>query len=511
MKRHMPRISAAFVLLIAINATMSCAHSAPESTAIESDQSHSSTPIGSNDPTPTPLDSRTRGWEPGHQYVYGLKLTSAVRFGTDRASFDFDLEGKLHIVPQQVATETVNLYMLITDPKITSRVTDMQPDLDKVAEQIASSGCFFALSGGRLTDISIPKGAPTMVVSVFREIASNLQVSRAQGDPKRYSAEEYDTTGRYVAQYEHSATGNVWQRRKLKYVSVLGTRTNALNIPLEIRPKIVAAESDIALSPTGRPVNISSRSELLVEGAQVPVRSTNVLLLEAESEEAAHQPDWGALMAKMDHLSASDAYGDPGTTGALDDARIHQHTFDEIMARLEPTRSKTSSANAASEERLGQEDSETFIALAAIFRRDPKTVAKALRKIRAQSPASSTLIDALGSSSSPAAQDALIELLASKTMDSKVRIRIMTALARTSNPGERAIAVLKSLLVDKPFSAQALFTLGTYSRRFRDQGKTEQAALLGDLLIERLHAAQNPSSVLTVLRAITAFATEPSS
>jgi HEAT repeat protein len=57
-------------------------------------------------------------------------------------------------------------------------------------------------------------------------------------------------------------------------------------------------------------------------------------------------------------------------------------------------------------------------------------------------------------------------------------------------------------LSHEPYNAQALFGLGTYSRRLRDSGDSKAAAELGDYLVNQLGAVPGPSALTTVLRAI---------
>jgi HEAT repeat protein len=69
-------------------------------------------------------------------------------------------------------------------------------------------------------------------------------------------------------------------------------------------------------------------------------------------------------------------------------------------------------------------------------------------------------------------------------------------------PGKDAVAVMKSVLEKEPYNPRALYALGTYSRRFRDEGNSEMAVGLGEYLVEKLREATGPSGRLTALRAI---------
>jgi hypothetical protein len=213
----------------------------------------------------------------------------------------------------------------------------------------------------------------------------------------------------------------------------------------------------------------------------------------------------------MRRTDAAEPYASQATIEALDDARIQGRTFEAIVSRLEaiapkggprgPVENSTASPEQQSAaQKTMQEDSQLFIALAATLRKKPETILKAMKKIRAGSPAASVIVGALGSASTVETQQALLEL--SKSNDPKLRGQVMGALARTSKPSEASIAAMKAMLAEDPFNMQALYSLGSYARKLRDGGKAEQAQEIGELLLERLKAADVASRLIIVLRAV---------
>src|SRR5260221_3455944 len=127
-------------------------------------------PVASVQPAAPALDPRTIGWEAGQWYGYDLALTTALSFGDGPKVFDFDLNGLVQISPSTVTPEVVTLYIALADPKIVSRVPQSQAGLDKVASEIRSSGCFFTLSGGRVTEMRAPRGFSAIAGNMYREI-----------------------------------------------------------------------------------------------------------------------------------------------------------------------------------------------------------------------------------------------------------------------------------------------------------------------------------------------------
>jgi hypothetical protein len=464
------------------------------------------------------LDGRTRGWELGKRYVYRVQSTTVVGIGNGAAhAFDFDMDATIELTPITVSAETAKLYERVVAATAVSRAGN-QEDFDRMTSEITERGCVFTLSGGRLSEIYIPRRMTAMAANAYREIASGLQVSRPAEAVDRYGAEEYDTTGKYLAHYEAVDGGEIWRKRKERYLSILGESPRPGTPEPKIVPEVQVSSGRVRLALDGRPVRVESHDELAINGAQAPVRTVTTLSL--ESRETGDAPpttvDYGRLMASMDRVGADKSYGVPVPAEALDDARIHGLTFDSVLSRFEDLAphekdavhgpingAPLDAAERAKGEAQTEERSRLFVALGAIFRKHPETVAQALNRIRAKSPASTVLIDALGSASSTESQAALAELLGSRSLDSAVRSQVLLALSRTPRPGDGSIDALKATLSGDPFNAQALYGLGTYSRRLRDSGQTERANEIGEFLLDRFKLIKGPSQLMALLGAIT--------
>ena len=61
---------------------------------------------------------------------------------------------------------------------------------------------------------------------------------------------------------------------------------------------------------------------------------------------------------------------------------------------------------------------------------------------------------------------------------------------------------MKGLLAKNPFNQTGLYGLGSYARRFAEQGDNARAAELGEFLIRQMGMAKGATSKITVLRAI---------
>jgi hypothetical protein len=357
--------------------------------------------------------------------------------------------------------------------------------------------------------------SPT-AANTYRAVAAALQFASAEGDVVRYTAEEYDTTGLYVAEYQRDGDASHWHKRKQRYLNLLAAKTAPTRTPAQIVPQVVASEGTVRLSADGRPELVRLDDDVTINGAQTPIHSKNFVSLESDPPESASPADWQALADKTDLLAPDEPYGEAASIAALDEARINGTSFTKVVSRLEQIamdRTRRPSGGALNgqplepeeqslRERSVQEDLRLFEALAALFRQKPETVTLAEKKIRAKSPAWGVLVDALASASTKESLRLLIDLAQSKNGDPEVRSRAASALARSSNPRDEAIEALKAMLVNDPFSAKALFGLGTYSRRLRDNGQKETAKELGEFLAQRLKLANGSVAWVTVLRAI---------
>jgi hypothetical protein len=458
----------------------------------------------------TALDPHTPGWELGHRYVYQLGFTTQVSFGA--GAFDFDLGGQLELVPIKQTPDKTTLHASISDAKITSRIPGGQAELDRSAAEIRAGGAFFTLAGGRLSEFAVPVKQSALASSTYRQVAAALQFARALNGSQRYTAQEYDTTGQYLAQYEFLPATGTWQKSKQRYLGILGVEAMPKQANVQLLPQVVASQGEVKLAASGRPETILLLDRASVK-AQAAILSSVRVDLKSTLDEVSRkpQPNLLALFTTYKRIGAGEPIGAPVASDSLDDARISGLDFDTILASLERTAQEQVAAgsnDAAPPEDQAEQDSKTkqssrlFLALGALFRKQPATIAQAIAKIQAGSPAAPVLLDALSSAANSDAQDALVTLARAQGIDPKLRSRAVAGLARTPKPTREASAALKAILVDEPFNRGALYGLGTQSRHLRDAGDTRRAAELGDVLLAQLKRAKDAASLATVLRGI---------
>jgi hypothetical protein len=466
------------------------------------------------------LDRRVRGWELRKLSEYSLKVSTTVAFGSGGDDFDFDVSGGLEVVPVELSSERALLYLSLPDARVVSRIAVSQAELDRLAAELRSSGALFELTGGLLGDLRVPEGMSQMTASTYRQIATALQFAHASDDSKRYTAEETDTTGKYVAEYTLDPDGNSWHKRKLRYVGLLGAESLPADAALRLVPQVLESRGTVQLAADGRPTKVDLLDRMEVNGAQAPVRSTLRIQLEASGAgRLAAPPDLAALLARTKRIASDQPIRDESAVRTLEDAKIGGLAFDTIVQRLEAqantakARQQAREAPADDDESASpdrrakaeqdlREEARLFNALTAWYVKDPRTTLKAVQRIREKSPAADTLLDALGSAATPAAHAALAKLLGRTETSRSLQGRIILSLARSPKPTKEATLALKAVLEHDPLNAGALYGLGTYSRLLRDQGALADARELGEFLIARLSLATAPMSLGTVLRAI---------
>lgn len=502
--------------IAALLAASACAERASPSSAERSAAPVPSVAASQTAPPPVVASPLTRGFSLGEQYRYTIKLSTAVRFVAEQASFDFDLLGDLELRVIRVAPEAATLYAAMHGARVVNRVPATRAELDELVAELRSKGAFFTLAGGRASELMVPPGTSAMAASTYRQVGAALQFVHAEPGTQQYTADEYDTTGLYVAEYSLGADGKLWNKRKQRYTALLGPAAQAPSAS-SVVPKIARSTGEVRLDASGRPVSVKLADELVVDHAHLPVRSRIAIELQSvPAKPPAIEPDFAALLSRARRYAASDAILEGPSEAALDDARIGTLDFPTIVRQLEillrsqkPIEVKPDGASPvptpeeeAAQQSTLQQQAQLFGALTATFRKDPHTIARATAKIRAGSPVSDALVDALGSASTPGTHRALAELLGSTAMDTEARGRIILALARVQKPTPEATLALLGVLEKEPFQAGALYGIGSHARLLRDAGQLDDAKRLGEVLLQRLADAKGAPALGTVLRAI---------
>jgi HEAT repeat protein len=473
----------------------------------DAESSSASAPMGSPGAVAAPGSAAEPGYALGQRYAYALRSTSKVAFQSQGELYDFDLTATLELVPVGAGAEGTEFRARLADGKFQSRVAGSQPAFDAMSAELGRP-FLFTLKGGHVVEATLPKDAPPLVAGVFRSVSSAFQVARPVATETSWTASEFDTTGEYSAEYRATSDPHRYEKHKQRYLSLLLEKDQP-KPAMDVVPEVVASRGEVQIGADGRALTITSEDELTLNRAQTPIRTKMTLSLRAGATGSASvtESELLALRSGGVRLRADQPMPSGVSASVIDDAKINGLPFGEIVARLEKSaRSapRTSAQKQDDPEQVAQreEHARLFLALGATFRRHPETVSRGVGKIRADSPAKYEVIDALGAADSAEANKALIALVQSTTSDIKIRTSALISLSRLEHPSAETADALQKLLDDKSVGTQALYGLGSYCRRFREQGELERSRVLGQIVVSRLTAAKTELRTVEALRAV---------
>jgi hypothetical protein len=461
-----------------------------------------------------PLEEGGAVWEFGHTYSFDLRSSVLVDFGKGQSSVSYELDGNVEIAVADQRDGRTTLQLRLGKLAMRNRLPGDGSNLDRLARELEKGSGICVLSGGRLVEFGFRKESSSSAANTFREIAAGLQLAIARG-ARSGLTEEYDTTGQFEARYVFEDDSKSYLKRKTRYLALLGRPLATNGVPVQVVPEVTKSEGRIRLSAAGGLELVLLRDELVLRGAQLPIHSSTELELRLVAVGGAQPPASLALwMSEFTVVPASEPNRAAAGVEALDRARTAGASFREIIARVEAEQLKGSGrgphkvvkANPAGAlpeapgRAEGKGDPALFDSLTASLRSQEGAVAEAVRLTASRPAVSATLIDALGAASCAKCQSALIGMLSSPDPD--MRRRALYGLARAPRPGGEAVATMKSILEKDPYNTTALFALGSYSRRFRDDGKADEARELGAYLVQRLAATSDSMRRTIVLRAI---------
>ena len=420
-------------------------------------------------------------WEKGATYHFDLHSTALVDLGHSATAIHYELGGDLTIAVVDERDGRATLHLRLIDPRIKGLSPGGIEAPERLARDLEEGEAIAILAAGKLVELGFLEGAPTPVVATFKQLAAGLQVAVARG-AKNALAEEYDTSGRYLAVYAFDHAAGTLLKTKIRYLATPGSPNGPSLIP-----SVTGSEGRIRVSHAGRLESLVLKDALAMEGAGMPIRAETTLELRLRKIEpvgTAIRP--AAPLASFTRVAASEPVGTRARVQGLDQARTGGASFRELVSRM----------RAEGDERAPH----LFNALAAALRTEAGAPAQAVRMILAGSRLASTLVDGLGAAACPACESALIELLRAPPAD--IEARALHALARFQRPGDLAITAMKARLEQQAYDPAALYALGAYARIFGDRDKPEKAAELGRFLVRRLEDATGSMQKIVALRAI---------
>jgi hypothetical protein len=458
-------------------------------------------------------DESKRAWQSDTDYSYSVNLHSRVGTrATPAPLFDLRVTGMLHVRPSKLDEGQRILELRLENAQVASLAgSEHDPQLAQYSADLAHP-VQAETKDGVVTALRIAPQSSPMAVALLRTLASALQLPAGPKGKSTFEVREYDSTGRYLARYENGRDGQT-QKTKIRYESLLSVHGNeaktgmgdvpvlpeikASKIQLKVTDEVPARVqvSEWVVTPMMASSELDSRTDLTLElRAQTPFEGG----IEASSE--------------LVRLPADKPFAAKPKLEDLDAKRIGDLTFEQVVTGLEEI------ARDYDPTKLGQQDSEAslsdeqkrmaaaaternryFTALAALYRSKPELVEQTLAKIRAKSTASQWLVNGLGASGSPVAQEALAEVIRDASLEKTLRKSAVVSLLQANQPTISSARVAESLLDDPEWTKVATYGVGTYARRMREAGELQESQRLVAVLLKRLSGAQTEAQIVDLL------------
>jgi cytochrome c556 len=387
----------------------------------------------------------------------------------------------------------------------------------------------FSLADGKLSEVRLQPGWSLFAASIARTIAAALQFSEQPTEKAGdvWTAEEFDATGTYSAEYRRTKNRADITKRKLSYKDVALGKLGFAQFNAKLTPQILSSKGVVAFANPSvdsqpndrRPRALTLQRVEYQEKLQTNLTPTSPVISEtslklafSRVEKRAPPFDWQATIASTRRMSPTERYGTPSPVSSYDSERVGSYTFETALQELEQhaRKSRTSGATQGNREPEAREEREAsigehgrvFTAMAALLRSEPKHIKSAVKHVRHGSPAKRALLDALSSAGTTEAQEALVAIMEDRKLDKPVRLAAAFSLTRTTRATPASVSALEKHVNDGLLRVHALYGLGTISRRLRDAGEAERAEAIVLALIDALRTAKTPAARVHVLRGV---------
>jgi hypothetical protein len=456
-------------------------------------------------------------WSARQSFVYAAELNSHAKLPSGNAAFALTLVTDLELSALRSEGDSVRLVARLEAPSLKlGGGTDAEAQ--KVSAELAQP-VVVSLRQGRVADAWFSPGLSGVAVSTWRTLLGALQCTEPGDARPSWSAEEYDSAGRYRARYERPG-GAVLIRQKSEYLALLDGQ-GGKPAPEALRPRIQEAKARLTIA--GGVLRSVEQKETVVtrfdEHASLSIETVlSLRLRDASARPLAAPLDERAFIAAGLHLPPDRPAPNPSesSSGAFDKLKTEGRDFAQVVALFE----KDDPANigkapwatddgepdggapSPAAESVLRERTSAFATLTAFLRSDVATVPKALAKIRAGGPAAPTLVSALAAARTPTAQAALEDVIRDSKLPGKLRAHALVGIGRIPRPERSVAATIIGVLAEPKIQNQALLSLGSLSRRLRDAGRNEEADVLRPELAMKLAGAADADARAIALRAV---------
>jgi HEAT repeat protein len=436
-------------------------------------------------------------WRTGQGRKYTLRLRTTVSMAGRAQLVAFEVRGPLALIA--VGSQAGILLRAEFSGGISTfegAIASENPNRrESVSEQLVAAlrAPYFMefAQGGELVGLRTPVQT-SFVIQVWQALAASMQFKTTGPDESEWEVEEDDTVGTYLAAYRSRGEG-AFEKRKLRYLQV---RAPGLTYSR------VFSEAAFRFASNGGIDRLGVRETLQVE-ALPPLPA-----LRSETEIELHALPGDFVDVDVENLrAAAQAFPlvRPSQVAAglspaeLDEARAGRMDLAQALALLRAERERPDRGTLTEEEKRGA--GRAYVALTALLRRHPDGLKTVEAEVRAGSPLSETLIEALRDAGSAEAQAVLRELVTLPSLDEARRMLAARALSHVEVPTPETVAALTQLQTDDTLGLQATYGLGSNIYRLQKTDPARASSLLA-ALERRLFAAATDHERATLLTAL---------
>jgi len=461
-------------------------------------------------------------WDDGTHYAFQATVDSKTEMGKGNVLIDFHMTGKMDLYARKLEGGGVRLGARLQDVRVEGTSSGGDTNLASLSRELEQPW-FVTLRNGRLEELHIKRGSAAAAVGIERTLSAALQFASPDAkaaNAAEWTGVEHDATGRYQASYRALPEPGRFSKRKLRYETLLfGVSGLRPGVRLEKPaagevPAITASSGDVEMADGAlRSVRVDDEvAGQLAAGAPLSSKSSLALTRLALDRTAA-PAELAGPSGDFLALQAADPYAPPAPRLENDAAKMAGWTFEKAVAEIEqleanrpaiPTATPGGAPEAQSAEQSAraQKMGNAFMALSAIFRKDPATIRRAGAIIRKDGVVASALVDAISSAGTPFGQATLLELATDAKLPLRLREAAAGSLIRSDRPSPETVAGLGKRFDDPVIGVHAIYGLGTFARKLRNAGQAQLANEISQVLVQRLAGVREQADKVRVMRGI---------
>jgi hypothetical protein len=248
-------------------------------------------------------------WSIDQSYAYRLKLVSRAEVGSAGNTFDVNLTADVELTPVSATGDEAELYLALRNPVLNAGAQGAKDKLQALLIEIQSP-YFFTLEKGRLTQRRLKKELSVSAAGILDTVAMGLQVAPGPQGASTWSAQEYDTLGKYLAEYRSGSAPDTVIKRKVKYESTLVGGLSGSDFHMRVGfPEIIVSQGEIQ-TKNGLPVSVSldDKIKMSMLSSAPLVSSTSLKLTLTGQTRSKASSSWVSLQAQTQLVSADAVY-----------------------------------------------------------------------------------------------------------------------------------------------------------------------------------------------------------